>query len=143
MPMPRSVTRINRNGVRFISNVDQAEYTLRELSRAALKDVAKLLKYNMRIKFKDLPGMKGNAGRFKGAFQSWVRSRETDLQIGIKHNTWYGVEQELGTHHQPKRDILRSTVMEHIPEIMLIEAQYLSRLNGGVSSNFDESGRME
>lgn len=137
MSLPKSVTRINKNGIRFISNVDRASYSMKELSRAALKDVSKLLKYNMAKKVKKLPGMK-KSKRFKGAFQGWVRSRDADLQMGIKHNTWYGVQQELGTHNQPKRDILRSTVHEHLAEIEKIEAQYMGRLNGE-PSGMDES----
>lgn len=123
--MPRSVTRVNRNGVRFTSNVDRAQYTIQELSRAALKDVAKLIRRRMLDKARKMPGMK-RGKRIPNAFQYWVRRRETDLQVGIKHDTWYGTEQELGTSGQPKRSILRDTVYENIDQIRIIQGKYLS-----------------
>lgn len=126
MPMPKSVTKYsNKNGVTFTSNVDRANYTIQELSRAALKDVAKVIRKKMIAKLKELPGMKKNKRLYKST-QYWVRKKETDLQVGFKHNTWYGVLQELGGDNQPKRSILRDTVFESIDEIQKIEAQYLS-----------------
>ena len=42
MAMPKSVIRINnKNGITFIDNVDRTKYTLRELTRAALRDTGK------------------------------------------------------------------------------------------------------
>jgi len=128
MPMPKSVTKYsNKNGVTFVSSVDQANYTIQELSRAALKDVAKVLRKKIIAKLKNMPGMKRNK-RLYNSTQYWVRKKETDLQIGFKHNTWYGVLQELGGNNQPKRSILRDTVFESIDEIQKIEAQYLSTI---------------
>ena len=43
MPVPPSVTRIDKNGVKFISGVDRCSYTLKELVRAALRDVGKFV----------------------------------------------------------------------------------------------------
>ena len=128
MPLPRSVMKINKNGVQYTSNVDRVSYTIKELSRAALRDVARLIKYKIRQKFNKLQGMRKQTGRFKGAFQHWLRKIEGDLQIGIRANTWYGVDQELGSKNQPKRDFLRSTVMENIDEIRRIEGKYLSAI---------------
>lgn len=126
MPMPKSVTKYsNKNGVTFTSGVDRANYTIQELSRAALKDVAKVLRKKMVLKLKELPGMKKNK-RIYSSTQYWVRKKETDLQLGFKHDTWYGVLQELGGENQPKRSILRDTVFESIDDIQKIEAQYLS-----------------
>jgi HK97 gp10 family phage protein len=127
MPMPKSVTRVNKNGVKYISNVDRAQYTIKELSRAALKDVAKLVRRRMLDKARKMPGMR-KGKRIPNAFQYWVRKRETDLIVGIKHDTWYGVEQELGTNNQPKRSILRDTVYENISEIRVIQGKYLSAI---------------
>lgn len=124
--MPKSVTKYsNKNGVTFTSGVDRANYTIQELSRAALKDVAKVLRKKMVLKLKELPGMKKNK-RIYSSTQYWVRKKETDLQLGFKHDTWYGVLQELGGENQPKRSILRDTVFESIDDIQKIEAQYLS-----------------
>ncbi len=128
MPMPKSVTKYsNKNGVTFTSSVDRANYTIQELSRAALKDVAKVIRKKMISKLKELPGMKKNK-RIYSSTQYWVRKKETDLQIGFKHDTWYGVLQELGGNNQPKRSILRDTVFESIDDIQKIEAQYFSAI---------------
>lgn len=135
MPMPKSVTKINKDGVKFVSSVDRAEYTIRELSRAALKDVARFIKYEIVREMKStLPGMK-KSRRPSKAVQSWVRGKETDLQIGFGHDkkglsgdTWYGIKQELGSENHPKKGILRNTVYKNIPTIVKIESQYLSAL---------------
>lgn len=127
MPMPKSVTRVNKDGVRFVSSVDRAQYTIEELSRAALKDTAKFVRKRMIEKLKKLPGMR-RSKRIYNSTQYWVRRREADLQIGFKHNTWYGVDQELGTSRQPKRGILRDTVFENIDQIRVIQGQYLSAI---------------
>ena len=55
-----------------------------------------------------------------------MRKKETDLQVGIKHNTWYGVLQELGDGNQPCKSILTSAVQQNIDEIRRIEGHYLS-----------------
>ena len=128
MPLPKSNMKINKKGIQYVSNVDRVSYTLRELSRAALRDVARMLKYKIRQEFNKLPGMKKQNKRFKAAYQHWLRKKEGDLQIGIKHNTWYGVDQELGTKNQPKRDILRSVVMSNVDEIRIIQGQYISAI---------------
>lgn len=127
MPMPKSVTKVKKDGVEFISSVDRIQYTIEELSRAALRDVAKLVRKRMVKKLKKLPGMK-RSKRIYGSTQYWVRKRDCDLQIGFKHDTWYGVQQELGDRNQPARHILRGTVMENIDEIRKIEGQYLSAI---------------
>jgi HK97 gp10 family phage protein len=127
MPFPKSVTKVKKNGVEFVSNVDRAKYTMRELVRAAQKDTAKLLRKRIIEKLKKLPGMRKNR-RLYSSSQYWVRSRELDLIIGFKHDTWYGAHSELGTKNQPARNILRSTVMENIDDIRRIQGKYLSAI---------------
>lgn len=122
-----SPVKIKKNGVEYISNVDRAKYTLNELCRAALKDTAKLIRRRMLDKARKLPGMR-RGKRIPKAFQYWIRRRETDLLIGIKHDTWYGAAQELGTKSQPKRGILRDTTFENIDEIRRIQGKYLSAI---------------
>jgi hypothetical protein len=109
--------------------VERAEYTLEELTRAALRDIGKLVTFKARDKVRAIANhsMK-RSQRVKNAFQSWNRRRETDLQVGIKHETWYGVDQELGLDGQPKRDILRKTVFENINVIQEISAKYLKHI---------------
>jgi len=135
MPMPKSVTKYsNKNGVTFISGVDRANYTIQELSRAALKDVAKVIRKKMAAKMRKLPGFSKSRRPYK-TIQTWVRGIETDLQIGfgntkkgVSGDSWYAIQQELGTNGQPKRSILRDTVFESINDIQKIEAQYLSAI---------------
>ena len=43
MSVPKSVTKFDKNGVKFVSNVDYCQYTIQELTRAALKDVGKFV----------------------------------------------------------------------------------------------------
>lgn len=125
--MPKSVTKVKKDGIEFISNVDRANYTIQELSRAALKDVAKLLRKRMVQELKTLPGMR-RSKRIYNSTQYWVRRRECDLQIGVKHDAWYGVNQELGTKGMPKKGVIRETTFKHIDEIRKIQGQYLSAI---------------
>lgn len=138
MPLPKSVVKINKDGVTFISNVDRVNYTIRELSRRALMDVGRFITYECAKKvrgIKSLAKVPYSAKKYFGkAYQYWVRKEETDLRIGI-HNvkytekdTWYGGQAELGTNGQPKRAILTTTVQENIDTIREIEARYLSAI---------------
>lgn len=127
MPLPKSVVKIKRNGIEYVSSVDRAQYTLEELSRAALRDVAKLCRKRILEKLKKLPGLKRSKRPYEST-QYWVRKKDCDLQIGFKHDTWYGVLQELGDKNQPARHILRGTVMENIDEIRRIEGTYLKAI---------------
>lgn len=124
--LPRA-NKITMNKVEFTSKVDRAQYTIEELSRAALLDTGKLIRKRMLKKAKQQPGMR-RAKRPYRAFQYWVRRRETDLVVGTKHGTWYGSEQELGSSRQPKRSIIRGTVMENIDDIRRVQGQYLSAI---------------
>ena len=141
MGVPRSVTRITRDGVNFTSNVDRTKYLLKELQRAALRDTAKLIRKKMIVKLRKLPGMKRNK-RVYSSTQYWVRKLETDLQIGFRHNTWYGALSELGQKGQPARNILRGTVMENIDDIRRVQGKYLSSIeNENVALGLiDENG---
>lgn len=130
MSVPKSVVRFKKNGVEYVSNVDRAQYTITELTRAALRDVGKYVSRQCNAEAMRLPGLK-KSRRVRGrtsAFQYWVRKQEGDLQVGIKHGTWYGEQQELGTRGQPKRGILRNTTQNNIATIVEIESKYLSAL---------------
>lgn len=129
LALPKSVTKIDRQGgITFTSNVDAVNYTIQELTRAALRDTAKFVRKKMLIELKKFPGMK-RAKRPYSSAQYWVRSRSGDLQIGYKHSSWYGSDSELGTKGQPARGILRNTVFQNIGEIQKIQSQYLSGLS--------------
>ena len=130
MSVPRSVIRLNRNGVVYTSSCDRAIYTIDELTRAALRDVGKFLCRRCNEKAQNLRGMRKSKrvfGRYS-TFQYWARKREKDLQFGCKHGTWYGEEQELGSSKMQKKGFMKKTVQENIPEIIKIESQYLSAL---------------
>ena len=128
MALPNAKMKIDKGGVRFESNVEAIEYSVAQLTKAALRDTAKFLRKRMLEKFKQLRGLK-KSKRLYNSTQYWVRKKENDLQIGLKHDTWYGALAELGDKGQPKRGILRDTVYENIAEIQTIQAQYLSALN--------------
>ena len=130
MSVPKSVIKFKKGNVVYTSNVDRAQYTIRELTRAALRDVGKFVSRTANAEAMKLPGLK-KSKRVRGktsAFQYWARKNECDLQVGIKHGTWYGTQQELGDSNQPKRGILRGSVYDNIPKIVEIESKYLSAL---------------
>lgn len=130
MSVPKSVVKFSRNGVSYTSSVDRANYTIQELTRAALRDVGRYVSRACNTEAMKLPGLK-KSRRVRGkssAFQFWVRKKEQDLQVGIKHDTWYGAWQELGDRNQPRRGILRDTTEKNIATIVEIESQYLSAL---------------
>lgn len=130
MAIPSSVVKFSRGGVTYTSSVDRASYTIRELTRAALRDVGRYVSRTANSAAMKLHGMK-RSRRVRGrtsAFQFWVRKIESDLQVGIKHGAWYGVKQELGTDKMPKLGILYNSVNDNIQTIVEIESQYLSAL---------------
>lgn len=130
MGMPKSVIRFNKDGVQYVSSVEKTQYTIEELTRAALRDVGKFLCRMANTEAQKLRGMK-RSKRVRGSsstFQYWARKKECDLQFGCKHGTWYGEQQELGTSKQPRRAIMHTVTMNNIPEIVKIESQYLSAL---------------
>lgn len=120
MPLPRSVIKINRDGIEYTSSVDRVNYTIQELTRAALRDVGKYICRRTRQQ------IKRRTGRLAKNIQYWVRKKEGDLQVGFKPGGFYGMFQELGTKNIPKQAALYNTVKDNIRIIRDIEAQYLS-----------------
>lgn len=133
MSVPKSVMRINKNGVQYTSSVDRASYTILELTRAALRDVGKYLARTANSAAMKLPGLK-KSRRVRGRTSTflydvpWAKTGLPHLDVGVTHNTWYGVAQELGDSNQPKRAILRNAAHGNIAKIVEIESQYLSAL---------------
>lgn len=138
MSLPKSVVRFKKGNIEYVSNVDAANYTIRELTRAALRDVGKYVTRLVNDKALKLYGgglAKTNriiphkgSDRTKLAFGYWARKKECDLQVGVKHDSWYGTDQELGSDGMPKKAFIRNTVYDHIAEIVEIESKYLSGL---------------
>ncbi len=138
MPAPKTVTKVTKDGITFTSNVDRANYFLYELTRAAYRDIAKLIKKRYRDKYYTV--FKKDTGQGKNAISHKVyagkRESNPRLDIGIRHAApgkpvpgFYSFFHEIGTTHEPKRDLLYQTVKKCIPEIVQIESQYLSAIN--------------
>lgn len=133
MPMPKSVTKIKKGGVEFISNVDRAKYTLEELERAALRDVAKFLRKLVKARVpQDEGDLKKNIG-------TWVIKKETKMQIGVydkqrakkkgfNYAGYYAHIVEFGSKKTRAKPYLKQPVVENIDTIRRIEAQYLEKI---------------
>ena len=135
MSAPKSVIRFSKKGITYISNVDFTCYSIVELSRAAMRDVGKYITRTANSSAMKLRGL-SKSRRVRGSTSTfrwkvpWAKSGLPHCEVGVTHNTWYGVEQELGTSKQPKRSILRNAAHDNIATIISIEAQYLSALSG-------------
>ena len=123
MPLPKSV-KFSRNGVEFLSNCDRIQYTLNELTRAALRDTGKYICRETRKK------IKRRTGRLAKNTQYWVRARQEipDLQVGFKPGGFYGLFQEIGTQKYPKIAALTESTENNIATIQKIQQQYLSAI---------------
>ncbi len=122
MSVPKSVVKLKKDGVEFTSSVDRVSYTIRELTRAALRDVGKLVCKRTRQK------IRRRTGRVAKNTQYWVRKQEGDLQVGFKPGGFYGGFQELGTEKQPKVGALYGAVKDNLNTIRDIEGKYLSAI---------------
>jgi len=133
MSVPKSVTKITKNGVSYTSNVDACEYYIFELNRAALRDVAKFVKRTFRDSFYSVFDKEtGNAGK---ATQSIVYSNKDTkfprVDIGLKKKQLkgvYGYEQEFGTSTVPRLGLMTNAVESNVAKIIEIESKYLSAL---------------
>ena len=133
MSVPKSVTKVNKNGVTYTSNVDAAQYYIFELNRAALRDVAKFVKRTFRDSFySHFDKETGNAGRSTSSVV--LSNKDTKyprVEIGLKKSTVkgsYAYEQEFGTSTIPRLGLLTHAVEDNIPKIIEIESKYLSAL---------------
>ena len=133
MSVPKSVVRFSKDGVTYTSSVDRASYTILELTRAALRDVGKYLARTANSEAMKLKGLK-KSRRVRGRTSTflynvpWAKTGLPHLEVGVTDDTWYGVEQELGTSNQPRRQILRNSAHDNIAQIIEIESKYLSAL---------------
>lgn len=121
MPLPKSV-KFKKNGVEVLSNCDRLQYTIKELTRAALRDTGKYICRETRKK------IRRRTGRLAKNTQYWVRSRQEtpDLQVGFKPGGFYGLFQEIGTESEPKIAALASSTEDNIATIRKIQHEYLS-----------------
>ena len=133
MSVPKSVVKVNKKGVTYTSNVDAANYYIFELSRAALRDVAKFVKRTFKDSYySNFTKDTGNAGRAtSSAVLSNKDTKYPRVEIGLKKSTIKGVyayEQEFGTSTIPRLGLLTHSVEDNIPKIIEIESKYLSAL---------------
>ncbi len=128
MSVPKSVIKFDKDGIKYESSVERTQYTINELTRAALRDVGKFVTRTFRKEYYSIfRKQKGNVGKYT---QYWVRSKQEtpDLQIGLKPNAFYGGFQEVGSSKTTKLGLLSKSVQDNIAEIIKIESQYLSAL---------------
>ena len=129
MAIPKSVTKVSRDGhVTYTQSVDRVNYTIRELTRAALRDVGKFVCAQFRNSY--YARFKKHSGRVGKFTQYWVKYKQKDieLQVGMKPNGFYGGYQELGSSKTTKHALLTHAVQDNIATIIDIESQYLSAL---------------
>lgn len=133
MSVPKSVVRFRKNGIEYTSSVDRAAYTIVELTRAALRDCGKYIVRTANTEAMKLPGLK-KSRRVRGRSSTflynvpWAQAGLPHLEVGVKHGTWYGEQQELGSSQQPKRQILRKSAHDNVAQIIEIQSKYLSAL---------------
>lgn len=137
MAIPKSVTKINKDGVYFESSVDRCEYTIKELCRAALRDVGKFAKRTFKKEF--YAHFKKRTGKAPKAVKYTVYSSANTIyprvDIGLPHSApnkpvegFYSFFQEVGTSKQPKLGLLTKAIESNVSTIIEIESQYLSAL---------------
>lgn len=129
MSIPPSVTKVSKDGVEFVSSVDRVNHTMKELCRAALRDVGKLVCKRFRTAYySHFKRQKGRVGKFT---QYWVRHKYEDypnLQVGVKPSAFYGGFQEFGSSKTARLGLLSRAAEDNIPDIIKVESQYLSAL---------------
>lgn len=137
MGVPKSVVKIKKNGVEYVSQVDKCQYFIFELTRAALRDVGKFCVKKFRERYYSVfQRRSGDAGKStKYTVYSNEKTKFPRVDIGLPHSHkgktvdgFYAYFQEVGSTKTPKMGILTKTVQENIPTIIEIESQYLSSL---------------
>lgn len=129
MSVPKSVTKITKEGVEFTSNVDKVNYTMKELCRAALRDVGKFVCKRFRQSYYAAFRRKsGRVGKYTQYFVKHKLEEVPFLEVGLKPNAFYGGFQELGSSKTKRLGLLQSAVQDNIADIVKIESQYLSAL---------------
>jgi phage protein, HK97 gp10 family len=137
MGAPKSVIKMNKNGITYTSSVDKASYFLFELSRAALRDVSKFIRKTFKesyyTHFKRITGKAGRVTRSK-VFSS-QNTKYPRVQIGVPHSSkgkstegFYAYFQEFGTSKTQGLGLLQKAVDSNIKKIVEIESKYLSAL---------------
>lgn len=138
MSLPKSV-KFTRNGIEYLSNCDRIQYTIKELTRAALRDTGKYICKMTRKK------VRRKTGRLAKNTQYWVRSKQEtpDLQVGFKPGGFYGLYQEIGTVKYKKIAALSDSTESGVSEIQKIQQQYLSAVGTESAESIIDEGEYQ
>lgn len=141
MSAPKSVVKINKDGIKYESFEAQTEYYLFELSRAALRDVGKFIKAKWIEAFYNKFNVQTKDSKKATQYNVWsnAKTKYPRVDIGLrpkKGKGFYSYFQEFGSSKTPKEGILNKVVQDNIAEIVKIESQYLSGLS-------EEASRLE
>ena len=138
MSLPKSV-KFTRNGIEYLSNCDRIQYTIKEMTRAALRDTGKYVCKMTRKK------IRRKTGRLAKNTQYWVRSKQEtpDLQVGFKPGGFYGLYQEIGTVKYKKIAALSDSTESGVSEIQKIQQQYLSAVGTESAESMIDEGEYQ
>lgn len=142
MPAPKSVTKITKEGIEFTNNIEYCEWTIKELCRGALRDVAKYVRSEFKKSFYE--HFKKHTGNASKAVSAKIWSSENTqyprVDLGLKGvKGFYGFFQEVGASNTPKLGLLQHAVEDNIQMIIEIESQYLSAIESEPESLIDEA----
>ncbi|MBQ0112516.1 MAG: hypothetical protein KBT03_05255 [Bacteroidales bacterium] len=142
MSAPKTVTKVTKNGIEFTSNVDYCSYTIKELCRGALRDVAKFVRAEFKKSYYEHFNKRtGDASKAVSAkIWSSENTQYPRVDLGLKGvKGFYGFFQEVGASNIPKLGLLQHAVEDNISTIIEIEGRYLSAIESDAESLIDES----
>lgn len=142
MSAPKTVTKVTKNGIEFTNNVDYCSYTIRELCRGALRDVAKFVRAEFKSSYYE--HFNKHTGDASKAVSAKIWSSENTkfprVDLGLKGvKGFYGFFQEVGASNVQKLGLLQHAVEDNISTIIEIESKYLSAIESDAESLIDES----
>ena len=126
--------------------MDACKYYIFELTRAALRDVAKFVKREFKEKFyQNFNKISGDAGRATSAkVWSSANTKSPRVEIGLKTGRvdgFYAYFQEFGTSTGiPALGLLQHAVEDNVDTIIEIESKYLSGLEGEAEALIESEG---
>ena len=134
--------RYNRAGVVYISRTEDVKDMMTELERAALKEVAKFLRKEVKRRVPIGEGtLKRNVGTWVKTLGKRVKGQGKGtpiLQVGVYDRTrarrkgyryaYHAHLIEVGTVKMAAQPFLRPSVLENIDQIRLIQGKYLAEI---------------
>jgi len=134
--------RYNRAGVTYISRTDDVKEIMTELERAALKEVAKFLRKEVKRRVPVGEGtLKRNVGTWVKTLGKRMKGQSKGtpiLQVGVYDRTrarrkgyryaFHAHLIEFGTVKMAAQPFLRPSVLENIDQIRLIQGKYLKAI---------------